>query len=42
MFTLFCLDGTDDKGELIEKEKRGEIAMEGIKEALDRRYKMKE
>ena len=33
---------TPEGRELIEKEKRGEITMEGIKEALDRRYKMKE
>ena len=36
------LEPTPEMKELIEKEKRGEITMEGIKEALDRRYKMKE
>ena len=36
------LEPTPEMKELLEKEKRGEITMEGIKEALDRRYKMKE
>ena len=36
------LEPTPEMKELIEKEKRGEITMEGIKEALDRRYKVKE
>ena len=42
MIKVDGLEPTPEMRELIEKEKRGEITMEGIKEALDRRYKMKE
>ncbi|MDE7403905.1 MAG: antitoxin VbhA family protein [Lachnospiraceae bacterium] len=33
------LESTPEMMEMIEKEKRGEITMEEIKKALDRRYK---
>lgn len=36
------LEPTPEMQKLIEKEKRGEITMEGIKAALDSRYKMKQ
>ena len=39
MIKVDGLEPTPEMRELIEKEKRGEITMEGIKEALDRRYK---
>lgn len=42
MIKVDGLEPTPEMSKLIEKEKRGEITMEGIKEALDRRYKMKE
>ena len=42
MIKVDGLEPTPEMKELIEKEKRGEITMEGIKEALDRRYKAKE
>ena len=42
MLKVDGLEPTPEMKELIEKEKRGEITMEGIKEALDRRYKMKQ
>ena len=35
------LEPTPEMKELIEKEKRGEITMEQVREALDQRYKMK-
>ena len=42
MIKVDCLEPTPEMKELIEKEKRGEITLEGIKEAVDRRYKVKE
>lgn len=42
MIKVDGLEPTPEMKKLIEKEKRGEITMEGIKEALDRRYKMKQ
>ena len=35
------LEPTPEMRELIEREKRGEITMEQVREALDQRYKMK-
>lgn len=36
------LEPTPEMQELIKKEKRGEISMEEVKRALDRKYKMKQ
>lgn len=36
------LEPTADMKKLIEKEKKGEISMEEVRKALDRKYKMKE
>lgn len=36
------LEATPEMQELIKKEKRGEISMEEVKRALDRKYKMKQ
>ena len=42
---MIKLDGRErsqEMKELIEREKRGEITMEQVREALDRKYKMKQ
>ena len=36
------LEPSQEMKELIEREKRGEITMEQVREALDRKYKMKQ
>lgn len=41
MIRVDGLEPTPEMKELIQKEKKGEISMEEIKEALDRKYKMK-
>lgn len=41
MIRVDGLEPTPEMKELIKKEKKGEISMEEIKEALDRKYKMK-
>ena len=42
MIKVDGLEPTPEMKELIEKEKRGEITMEQVREALDQRYKMKQ
>ena len=42
MIKVDGLEPTDDMKKLIEKEKKGEISMEDVRKALDRKYKMKE
>ena len=42
MIKVDGLEPTDDMKKLIEKEKKGEMSMEDIRKALDRKYKMKE
>ena len=42
MIKVDGLEPTEDMKKLIEKEKKGEISMEDIRKALDRKYKMKE
>lgn len=42
MIKVDGLEPTPEMKELIEREKRGEITMEQVREALDQRYKMKE
>lgn len=42
MIKVDGLEPTEDMKRLIEKEKKGEISMEEIHKALDRKYKMKE
>lgn len=42
MIKVDGLAPTAEMKELIEKEKRGEITMEQVRENLDRRYKMKQ
>ena len=41
MIKVDGLEPTPEMRELIEREKRGEITMEQVREALDQRYKMK-
>lgn len=41
MIKVDGLEPTEDMKRLIEKEKKGEISMEEIHKALDRKYKMK-
>lgn len=41
MLKVDGVEPTPEMIELIEKEKRGEITMEGIKEPLDKKYKSK-
>lgn len=41
MIKVDGLEPTPEMKELIEKEKRGGITMEGIKEELDKKYKSK-
>ena len=41
MIKVDGLEPTPEMKELIKKEKRGEISMEEVKKALDRKYKMK-
>lgn len=42
MIKVDGLEPTPEMEKLIEREKRGEITMEQIREALDQRYKMKQ
>lgn len=42
MIKVDGLEPTTDMKRLIEKEEKGEISMEEVKKALDRKYKMKE
>ena len=42
MIKVDGLEPTPEMKKLIEREKRGEITMEQVREALDQRYKMKE
>ena len=42
MIKVDGLEPTPEMKKLIEMEKRGEITMEQVREALDQRYKMKE
>ena len=42
MIKVDGLEPTEDKKKLSEKEKKGEISMEDIRKALDRKYKTKE
>ena len=42
MIKVDGLEPTADMKKLIEKEKKGEISMEEVRKALDRKYKMKE
>lgn len=42
MIKVDGLEPTEDMKRLIEKEKKGEISMEEMHKALDRKYKMKE
>lgn len=42
MIKVDGLEPTPEMKELIKKEKRGEISMEEVKKALDRKYKMKQ
>ncbi|MDD2959647.1 MAG: antitoxin VbhA family protein [Lachnospiraceae bacterium] len=42
MIKVDGLEPTPEMQELIKKEKRGEISMEEVKKALDRKYKMKQ
>ena len=41
MIKVDGLEPTPEMKELIDKEKKGEISMEEVKKALDRKYKMK-
>lgn len=41
MIKVDGLEPTPEMKELIDKEKRGEISMEEVKKALDRKYKVK-
>lgn len=42
MLKVDGLEPSQEMKELIEREKRGEITMEQVREALDRKYKMKQ
>lgn len=42
MIKVDGLELSEEMKELIEREKRGEITMEQVREALDRKYKMKQ
>lgn len=42
MIKVDGLEPSADMKELIEREKKGEISMEEVHKALDRKYKMKE
>ncbi len=42
MIRVDGLEPTPEMKKLIEQEKKGEISMEEIKKALDRKYKMKQ
>ena len=42
MIKVDGLEPSQEMKELIEREKRGEITMEQVREALDRKYKMKQ
>lgn len=42
MIKVDGLEPTPEMKELIEREKRGEITMDEVKKALDRKYKMKQ
>lgn len=42
MIKVDGLEPSEEMKELIEREKRGEITMEQVREALDRKYKMKQ
>ena len=42
MIKVDGLEPTPEMKQLIKKEKRGEISMEEVKRALDRKYKMKQ
>ena len=42
MIKVDGLEPTPEMKKLIEQEKRGEITMEQVREALDQRYKMKQ
>ena len=42
MIKVDGLEPTPEMKELIEREKKGEITMEEVKKALDRKYKMKQ
>ena len=42
MIKVDGLEPTEDMEKLIEKEKKGEISMEEVRKALDRKYKIKE
>ena len=42
MIKVDGLEPTTEMKQLIKKEKRGEISMEEVKRALDRKYKMKQ
>lgn len=42
MIKVDGLEPSPEMKELIEREKRGEITMEQVREALDRKYKMKQ
>ncbi len=42
MIKVDGLEPTEDMKKLIEKEKKGEISMEEVRKALDRKYKIKE
>ena len=39
---MIKVEPSPEMKELIEREKRGEITMEQVREALDRKYKMKQ
>lgn len=41
MIKVDGLEPTEDMKKLIEKEKKGEISMEEVRKALDRKYKIK-
>lgn len=41
MIKVDGLEPTPEMKELIEKEKKGQISMDEVKKALDRKYKMK-
>lgn len=42
MIKVDGLEPTPEMKELIEREKKGEITMDEVKKALDRKYKMKQ
>lgn len=42
MIKVDGLEPSQEMKELIEREKRGEITMDQVREALDRKYKMKQ